>query len=524
MIDTKKQGYIVTYYKSTPDGERILIDLINTISKTNIYLVLGSHSADVPLEIQQKCDFYFYQELNIVDDRKYSHGVAENNIIEIALQHLKWKGIEWTFKSCYDIIVNDIDRFNDWVKDYKYNFVSCIWGDNFLATHSFFANVDFILNNIKFYKTVEDMFSINTVLENCWQRDIEIRNLKNQVFSYPSKVDMYGDNQIDVIGYNYSNFEFWYSPSEWKFFVKNNGEDYLGDIRIFDYYSDVCLYYEKNFRHDSGITMWISPPMVQYMQYAKNGFYLELYKNGITIRKNIMIYDFNYKDPFHKKFRIIKYNESKFNEYIEFDDLMEYSVLNIDIDSIKTFIDIGANYGFSSVPFMKKGIKTYMIEGDKNNAEILNQMYGKNNNIKIIDKVISDIDGEIDLYIDDVYSTISSIFETDANGKSDNKTKITVPSITPNTLIEKCIEEDVIDLMKVDIEGAEYKLFESISDSNLKKVNKFMIEFHNNDNYQVMNILTKLAKNDYTYKLYNLPFEKQDYVVEQSRGFIYAWR
>jgi FkbM family methyltransferase len=523
MTDFKK-GFIVTYFKSTPDGEKILIDLINTISKMDVYLVLGSHSSDVPLEIQKKCDFYFYQELNVVDDRKYSHGVAENNIIEIALQHLKWKGIEWTFKSCYDIIVNDTDRFNDWVKNYEYKFVSCNWGDNFLATHSFFANVDFILNNIRFYKTVEEMFSVNTVLENCWQRDIELSDTKHSVFSYPSKVDMYGDNQIDVVGYNYSNFEFWYNPSEFKFYVKNNGEDYFGDIRIFDYYSDVCLYYEKNFRHDSGITMWISPPMFTYIPLAKNGYYLELYKNGITIRKNIMISDFNYKDPLHKKFRTIKFKESKFNEYIEFDDLMEYSVLNIDTDSIKTFVDIGANYGFSSVPFIRNGVKTYMIEGDVNNAQILNEMYGNSNSIKIIDKVISDIDGEIDLYIDDVYSTISSIFEIDANGKSDNKNKITVPSITPNTLIENYIEEDSIDLMKVDIEGAEYKLFESITDSNLKKVSKLMIEFHINYNYEVLQILKKLTKNGFYYKLYNLPLDRTDYVIEQNRGFIYAWR
>ena len=40
-------------------------------------------------DIQEMCDFYFYQQKNIVDNRKYSHGVAESNLMEISLNHLK---------------------------------------------------------------------------------------------------------------------------------------------------------------------------------------------------------------------------------------------------------------------------------------------------------------------------------------------------------------------------------------------------------------------------------------------------
>lgn len=525
MIDTKKHGYIVTYFKSTPEGEKILIDLINTLSTLNVYLILGSHTSDVPLEIQKKCDFYFYQELNIVDDRKYSHGIAENNIIEIALKHLQWKGIEWTFKSCYDNIITDTHRFNDWIKDYKYKFVSCQWGDNFLATHSFFANVDFILSNIRFYKTVEEMFSINNVLENCWQYDIEWKSLKNEVFTYGSKSEMFGVNKIDAIGYNYSNFEFWYNSNELKFYLKNNGENYFGDLRIFDYYSDVLIYTESNYRHDSGVTMWIQPPFPEYLNGAKNGFYLELYKDGIIIRKNIMINDFEYKDSLSKRFKLLKYNEVKFNEYSEFNEFKEYEKLGIDLDSIKNYVDIGANYGFSSIPFIKRGIKTYMIDADSSNIDLITKAYGNTSQIKILYKAISDVDGKIKFYNEEGISVVSSIFPTNVFNKTDNRIEVEVDSITPNTLIENYIDEENIDLMKVDIEGAEYKLFSSITDANIKKVNKFMIEFHNNSSkYEVMDIIKKLTKNDFKFKLYNIPLSDTGFVLENSRGFIYAWR
>jgi hypothetical protein len=121
-------------------------------------------------------------------------------------------------------------------------------------------------------------------------------------------------------------------------------------------------------------------------------------------------------------------------------------------------------------------------------------------------------------------SVVSSLYEIDANGNSIERTKITVPSITPNTLIEEYIDEDLIDLMKVDIEGAEYDFFETISDDNLKKIKRLIIEFHNNDGKKVMNIITKLTKNNFKFKLSKWTVECGDYIIENKMGIIYAER
>lgn len=78
-----------------------------------------------------------------------------------------------------------------------------------------------------------------------------------------------------------------------------------------------------------------------------------------------------------------------------------------------------------------------------------------------------------------------------------------MPAITPNTLIEEYLDEEAIDLVKVDIEGTEYDFFKTITTENIRKIKKFIIEFHNNDNFEVLTILQTLAKNDFKYKLHN---------------------
>ncbi len=76
--------------------------------------------------------------------------------------------------------------------------------------------------------------------------------------------------------------------------------------------------------------------------------------------------------------------------------------------------------------------------------------------------------------------------------------------------------------MKVDIEGAEYDFFESISNENIKKIKRFIIEFHRNENYKVMEIIKKLTENDFVFKLSKWSPECGDYIVENKMGVIYA--
>ena len=50
------------------------------------------------------------------------------------------------------------------------------------------------------------------------------------------------------------------------------------------------------------------------------------------------------------------------------------------------------------------------------------------------------------------------------------------------------------------------------------------IEFQKNDNREVLSILEKLAKNDFSYKLYNWHHFTDPYIIDNKMGIIYAWR
>ena len=518
MTDTRK-GFIVTYFKTSDQGESMLKDLIDTISTENYYLVLAAHSP-VPVEIYSKCDYYIYQELNVVDDRKYSHGVAESNLIDLALLHLAYKEIEWTYKVCYDVQINDVNHFKEWVKE-GYNFVTCNWGEYYICTNSFYGNVDWLLSNIRFYKNIEDMFSDNTVLEACWQMSIERNGIKDEVYSWPNKTEFFGPNKIDALFYDYNQFQFWYSPEEGRFYIQNNGQGVKCDVKIFDYYTDLCMY-RSHFDLSQNSSFWIVPPGSGNIPDCKNGFYAEFYIGDRVVRKNTLIKDFDLKHPYSKKFRAFKKGEEKYAEHLEFDQFSAYSHLGININDIKNFVDIGANYGFVSLPFIERGVKTYLVDADKSNIDLLKSIYNNNKKIKIISDAISDIDGTVDFYHDEDYTLVSSIDPIGYGGKG-NRTKTSVPSITINTLLSKHLDEEEVDLMKVDIEGGEYALFRAASENTLRKIKRILIEIHGNEDYRAMEIIEKLARCDFKYKLY--PWgSSTDYIIENKTCVIYAYR
>jgi FkbM family methyltransferase len=525
MKKDTKIGFILTYFHNSNEGYEIFKKNVEILGRQNYYFVIASHSP-LPQEIQEKCDFYFYQQKNVVDDRRYSHGVAENNLIEIALKHLKSQKIDWLYKVSYDIEINDVNRFLYWRKDYKYKFVSCNWGNNILSTHSFFANIDFVLNNIDFYNTIEEMFEINNVLENCWEKNIRDKKLENELFSYQDKYTFYGDNKIDILFYDYNEIVFTYSYDENRFYVTNNlPEISIKKFGIFDYYSDTLIDKQNDINIPPTHTFWFSPPFNHYLKNAINGFYIEVYLSDRTIRRNILIKDFDLKHPLSKKLNQYKYTEIKYNEFSEFHSLKIYENFDIDLKKIKTYIDVGANYGMSSIPFLTDNVKVYMIDPDSHNIKMLNDAFGKDNNVQIIGKAINSFDGFTDFYEQSGASVVSSIDIMNAIGYTEGRVKKKIECITPNTLIEKYVNEETIDLMKIDIEGSEYDFFQTITDENINKVSKFIIEYHMNKDYRVMSILKKLAKNDFRFKLDRWEVHNPtDYYVSHNMGIIYAWK
>jgi FkbM family methyltransferase len=153
--------------------------------------------------------------------------------------------------------------------------------------------------------------------------------------------------------------------------------------------------------------------------------------------------------------------------------------------------DCGANIGTSCLYFSKSYSKSKIkaFEADPNIAKILKGNLEKNNcaDIEVIDKAVWINNDGIELSLEgaDGASIYSKV----------NVTK--VPSVRLKDLIE---EENKIDMLKIDIEGAEYEVLKDCQNS-LSNVENIFIEYHSfsNSNQNLSEILSILEKNNFRY-------------------------
>jgi FkbM family methyltransferase len=94
----------------------------------------------------------------------------------------------------------------------------------------------------------------------------------------------------------------------------------------------------------------------------------------------------------------------------------------------------------------------------------------------------------------------SNYFGTDHSNYSQLTNVIDCETITLDEIL-KDNNYERISLLKCDIEGGEYPFLESVTDEQIKLVDRFMIEFHGNENNEIKPIIEKLKQNDYEYEI-----------------------
>ena len=128
-----------------------------------------------------------------------------------------------------------------------------------------------------------------------------------------------------------------------------------------------------------------------------------------------------------------------------------------------TVIDIGAHVGYFTRLFSKlvgPDGRVVSFDANKNNFEILirNASRSRYKNITLVNKAISDKDGSIDFYKVMSKTGCHSIIQPVAESE-----KVIVPSVTLDSfLTESGINK--VDIIKIDIEGAEYYAFMGMKD------------------------------------------------------------
>ena len=217
---------------------------------------------------------------------------------------------------------------------------------------------------------------------------------------------------------------------------------------------------------------WCIPTPKNVLDYENQinfgGITVEIYELG----KQIFSDSIRIKKPFvYKPEMDITHSEPIFSNYNEFFVDKIYS--HLDLQSLGTVFDIGANAGLWTEFILKQNAsRVFCFEPNKTALSILKCHHGQKNNVVIIDKAVDTEKKTIDFFYSDSNSLISATENHRELDKSYPVESITLLDVIASYSI------DHIDLIKMDIEGAEFRVFDSFDDSIYDITDSFLVELH----------------------------------------------
>jgi FkbM family methyltransferase len=161
-----------------------------------------------------------------------------------------------------------------------------------------------------------------------------------------------------------------------------------------------------------------------------------------------------------------------------------YNRGNVKVEEGDVVLDVGANYGFFSLYSADRGAsKVVSLEPFPSTYECLKENSSCFDQIITINKAVAEKEGTFEFVSDPNYCganyllSNSSISDENIFIKPGEGNVFTVETVTINRIIEE-YNLDRIDFLKVDCEGGELDLFRTISDENLSRVQKTVVEYH----------------------------------------------
>lgn len=165
-----------------------------------------------------------------------------------------------------------------------------------------------------------------------------------------------------------------------------------------------------------------------------------------------------------------------------------------------TIIDAGANIGLAAIYFTNKypNSKIICIEPEDSNFRLLEINIGNYSNLNCYQRALSNLSNQSFNIIDSGLGHWGFMTET-LESSQDKNVKGLVKSITPDEIINEN-NLNIIDIFKIDIEGAEKELFESNFENWIPKTRCIIIELH--ERYKKdssKNFLEVISKYDFSY-------------------------
>jgi len=206
-------------------------------------------------------------------------------------------------------------------------------------------------------------------------------------------------------------------------------------------------------------------------------------------------------------------DKSVFNEIFKF---REYRCAeSVIIDAKNTIIDAGAHAGFFTLyaKCFNPSVKIIALEPDKNNLSAMEELIEKNElrNIETALTALSGVSGSRFLLIsNDSHNHRLSEIEESVVGKSN----VAVSAISLSDLLKT---EKEISLLKMDIEGGEFEIIESLNSETAQKIDAIVMEYHDTANRTHKVLEEKLRSLGFGVEVHPSQFER-------TMGFIFAKR
>jgi len=269
---------------------------------------------------------------------------------------------------------------------------------------------------------------------------------------------------------------------------------------------------------------WYATPIPKHVLSFKGnpnfrGFLLEFYdKNEILLgTKEIVVNDIY---PILPEVNFLPFDCS-YRNYIEFfkDDI--YGSFNL--NDLDTVLDVGANIGlFAKYMYSKNANKVILVEANpllrENIKTVMDDKYEEESTY--LAPLFRD-KRKVSYKYSSNNSTIGTVvFDENPHDYRELDSELEIETVTFDEII-KNHNLNRISLFKCDIEGGEYDLIESMTDSQMDMVDRFMIEFHENTNGQLAKLIQKLEKHGFESKLYKLDMvHKKAVTVDEGHGVL----
>lgn len=291
-------------------------------------------------------------------------------------------------------------------------------------------------------------------------------------------------------------------------FKSKTKNTFKGSIAVSDIHVDCVYFLWEDVEINPEFSGWLVPLTEKLMKVVLSnsdypGFNFKIYGPNKRLLQCEKFY-LNKKDSPIKLPFVSPNNDMVGPSYVDF----FYSDLCKGMDFSGVILDAGANVGFFTALAKIKGAKRiYSVEPDPAAFDCLEKNFIHDSNVICLNKAICD---RTDIVLFDL-SLGSSVASTinKYNKQADTHT-IFVESFSLSTFFTL---EKNINLLKLDIEGAEYEVLNALSSYYYKKINQIFLEFHGDPKP----LFHKLQKEGYA-------AEYRDSNENSDCGFIYAKR